>query len=73
MLLVNACCLIGCSMYIQDLESCRQVAFDEVMEYCRSIRCPLVETSAKVKKVQLMLITIRSWEVNLQIEKNHES
>ena len=34
--------------HMQDLESYKQVEFDEVAEYCRSIKCPLVEASAKV-------------------------
>lgn len=43
--------LLFVSLHTQDLESCRQVQFDEVMEYCKSIRCPLVETSAKVRAI----------------------
>ena len=35
-------------IFEQDLESCKQVEFDEVMEYCKNIGCPVVETSAKV-------------------------
>jgi GTPase KRas protein len=31
----------------KDLDSHRQVPFDEVALYCRSIRCPFIETSAK--------------------------
>ena len=37
-----------CFVSTQDLESNRQVEFEEVAEYCRSIKCPLVEASAKV-------------------------
>ena len=34
-------------LYRQDLEHCGQVGFEEVIEYCQKINCPLVETSAK--------------------------
>lgn len=40
-------CVYVCFI-MQDLETYRQVEFDEVAEYCRSIKCPLVEASAKV-------------------------
>ena len=36
------------STYIQDLEADRQIELEEVLEYCHSIGCPVVETSAKV-------------------------
>ena len=47
------CTMRASSHFSQDLESCRQVGSEEVAEYCRSIRCPLVETSAKVYDTHL--------------------
>jgi len=32
---------------LQDLESSRQVDFEEVLDYCKHINCPVLETSAK--------------------------
>lgn len=45
----------------QDLESCRQVQFDEVMDYCKSIGCPLVETSAKVQAMLSIVNYMYIW------------
>ena len=32
---------------LQDLETSRQVDFEEVLDYCKHINCPLLEVSAK--------------------------
>ena len=40
--------ILMCALFSQDIESSRQVSLDDIVPYCRNIRVPFIETSAKV-------------------------